>query len=107
MRYDLLDTYSCATHGSFASLSEARDYAMSLREFGLCQGFRIGGQKDKVWQSFYESKLDSVVGKLIGQDITFKHIECGACQHQFKTRYVYGIDVCPVCETNNEIPRYK
>jgi NAD-dependent SIR2 family protein deacetylase len=41
--FTLTDTESPACHGtSFPSLAAARDYAISLREFGLCMSFSIG-----------------------------------------------------------------
>ena len=45
--FTLTDTESPACHGtSFVSLAAARDYAMSLREFGLCMSFSVGCYKD-------------------------------------------------------------
>jgi hypothetical protein len=45
--FTLTDTESPACHGtSFPSLAAARDYAISLREFGLCMSFSVGCYKD-------------------------------------------------------------
>lgn len=61
--FTLTDTESPACHGtSFLTLAAARDYAMSLREFGLCMSFSIGCYKDGRHVEVYRSSCRQEVG---------------------------------------------
>ena len=55
--FTLTDTESPAYHGSFVSLVAARDYAMSLRELGLCMSFSIGCYKNGKHVEVYKSSI--------------------------------------------------
>ena len=62
IHYTLTDVDLLACHGtSFVSLVAARDYAMSLREYGLCMSFSIGCYKNGKHVEVYTSSCNQII----------------------------------------------
>lgn len=56
MSFTLTDTTQVSCHGtSFKSLAEAKNYAISLQEFGLCETYSVGEYRDGKYVNVYKS----------------------------------------------------